>query len=119
MTEPSKEQKQRITELKAIQPSDFTLREAEYVVQVDVEEWADAMADFDLTGKNMNLPRMRRLSFQAAWKIGWFVKAPELTADDFVLMPPLLVSRVGDTVLEFYNNITIPDASFTSALPTP
>lgn len=104
---------ERIVELKALKAADFVLRDAEYVTQGDIEQWADAMSEFDLSGANLNLPRMRRTSFQAAWKIGWFVKSPDLSEDDFVLLPPILVSRVGDRVLEFYNRITIPDESFT------
>jgi hypothetical protein len=106
-------QKVRIAELKAMKPGEFVLRDMEHVTQGDIESWADAMGGFDLTGDNMNLPRMRRLSFQAAYKIGWFNKAPKLEDADFPLMPPVLVSAIGDKVLEFYNAVTIPDASFT------
>lgn len=113
MTEPSNEQKKRITELKAVKPADFVLRGMEYITQGDIEEWAEAMSEFDLTGENANLPRMRRMCFQAAYHIGWFTKAPELEPDDFVLLPPMVVSQVGNTVLEFYNKATIPDPSFT------
>lgn len=113
MTELSDVQRKRIVELKKLRPSEFVLGDPELIVQGDIEQWADAMGGFDLTGDNMNLPRMRRLCFQAAWQIGWFTASPELTADDFNLMPPILVTRVGDAVLDFYNKVTIPDSSFT------
>lgn len=110
----SDDEKKRIDELKKLKPDDFVLRDGKYITQGDVEDWADAMGEFDLSGEQpLNLPRMRRMSFQAAYRIGWFTEAPKLEPSDFVLLPPLLVSRVGDAVLEFYNKIVIPDTSFT------
>ncbi len=107
------EQKKRIGELKAIKPDQFVLLDAELLTQGDIEEFADAMGGFNMNGENLNPPRMRRFAFQAAHKIGWFTQAPEVTEADFPLMPPPLVTRVGDRVLEHYNAITIPDESFT------
>lgn len=107
------ERNERVAELKALKPVDFVLRARESYCQDDIELWSEAMADVNLTGTNLNLPRVRRMAFQAAYKGGWFDKKPELEDGDFVLLPPSLVTRMGDTVLELYNEITIPDLSFT------
>ncbi len=107
------EQKQRIGELKLLTRDDFVLLDIDLLTQGDIEEFAEAMGGFDMSGDNMSPPRMRRFAFQAAYKIGWFSAAPQLTDSDFTLMPPILVTRAGDMVLERYNDITVPDESFT------
>lgn len=104
--------KEKIIAFKKLRPGQFVLHKEDLFTQSDIEEWADAMAEFNIAGGSFNLPRMRRVSLQSAYKIGWFAKAPTLEDDDFELLPPALVSRVGDTVLELYNKITIPDESF-------
>ncbi len=106
-------QVKRARELKAIAPDQFVVRDAELLTQGDIEEWAEAMGGFDLSGDNMNLPKMRRLAFQAAYKIGWFKEAPALSDEDFLLLPPMVVSRCGDMALALYNKVTIPEVPFT------
>jgi hypothetical protein len=103
--------RKKIEELRALKASEFVLRDKLDFAQGDLEEWGDVVGEVDT--EKPNLPRLRRVALQAAYKAGWFVTAPKLADEDFVLLPPPLVSAVGDQVLRLYNEVTNPDPSFT------
>lgn len=116
---PVDERQARISELRLLKVSDFALRDKLSFCQEDVEIWGEIMGDFSSDSGKINLARIRRLAFQAAYQGKWFEGAPELAEGDFVLMPPGLVSAVGNAVLDLYNEINVPDMDFTSASQTP
>lgn len=114
MTKPGVEKQDRVAELRQLTVAMFKLRDAETYTQFEIEEWADRMADVDMGGETINLPRIRRRAFQAAFQAGWFDDgSPELATEDFLLLRPSLVSALGDAVMAIYNKITVLDPAFT------
>lgn len=104
----------KIRQLSDLKPDQFVLRDKLDYVQQDVENWGDAMGRFQIEDSDTtNFARLRRYSLQAAYETGWFIDPPELTADDFVLLSPVLVSSVGTKAMSLFNEIMTPDPSFT------
>jgi hypothetical protein len=109
----SQERKERIAELRKLKPTDFVLRPVDDLAQGDAEAWAEAMNADELQGALVPA-RVRRMAAQAAYRGGWYATAPEgLSDEDFKLMPPALITHLGDLALTLYNDMTAPDALFT------
>lgn len=109
------ERKARIAELRKLKRDDFSMRDKLDFAEIDIEEWSDVMSEIgEELDKPNNISRTRRVAVTAAYKSGWYDKAPEGLADeDFKLMPPGLVAGLGNEVLLLFNEIVAPDASFT------